>query len=156
MSGWMGSVSYGLRADWSLPPCLSVTIDLNIFVGIKMNCVGSSEHKTSYTRASFLNMRADQSSSWLIRIDHFVTILPYFSLCKMPENGNTSPLFKILFFKNICIYFRLIFFCNVQIKDSSIVDIENRWFDLLLLPLIWARDWLQQKVLYLILMHFID
>ena len=26
LSGWMGSVSYGLGADLSLPPCLSVTI----------------------------------------------------------------------------------------------------------------------------------
>ena len=34
-----------------------------------MNCVGSSEY-----------MPADQSSSWLITIDHFVTILPYYSL----------------------------------------------------------------------------
>ena len=48
--------------------------------GNEMNCVGSSEYmtvSTSITRASFLNMRADQSSSWLIMIDHFVTILPY-------------------------------------------------------------------------------
>ena len=28
LSGWMGSVSYGLRADLSLPPCLSVTIGI--------------------------------------------------------------------------------------------------------------------------------
>ena len=92
-----------------------LTLVLTIFVGMKMNCVGSSEYMTSYTRASFLIMRADQSSSWLIRIDHFVTILPYFSLCKMPKNDNTSPLFKILFFKNICIYLRLIFLhCSNQ------------------------------------------
>ena len=69
----------------------------------EMNCVGSSEYITvftSFTRASFLNMRADQStSSWLTRIDHFVTILPYYSLCKMSKNGNTSPLFKIYFLK---------------------------------------------------------
>ena len=42
------------------------------------------------------------------KIDHFVTILPHYSLCKMSKNGNTSPLFKILFFKNIWIYLRLI------------------------------------------------
>ena len=56
----------------------------------EMNWVGSSEYMTvftSFTRASFLNMRMDQSSSWLIRteftkIDHFVTILPYlFAKC---------------------------------------------------------------------------
>ena len=28
LSGWMGSVSYGLGADISLPPCLSVTIGI--------------------------------------------------------------------------------------------------------------------------------
>ena len=28
LSGWMGSVSYGLGADLSLPPCLSVTIGI--------------------------------------------------------------------------------------------------------------------------------
>ena len=36
----------------------------------EMNCVASSKYmtvSTSFTRASFLNMRADQSSSWLIR-----------------------------------------------------------------------------------------
>ena len=81
--------------------------------GNEMNFVGTSEYMTvftSFTRASFLNVRADQSSSWLIRIDHFVTILPYYSLCKMSKNGNTSPFFKSLFFKNIWIYLRLIFF----------------------------------------------
>ena len=40
------------------------------------------------------NVQADQSSSWLIRINRFVTILPHCSLCKMSKNGNTSPLFK--------------------------------------------------------------
>ena len=42
--------------------------------GNEMNCVGSSEYMavfTSFTRASFLNMGADQSSIWLtIRISH--------------------------------------------------------------------------------------
>ena len=55
------------------------------------------------------------------------------SLCKMSKNSNTSPLFKILFFSNIWIYF----FCTVQIKDSCIVDIENGRFYLLFLRLIW-------------------
>ena len=48
-----------------------------------MNRVVSSECMTvftSFTRASFLNMWADQSSSWLIRTSHFVTNLPYYSL----------------------------------------------------------------------------
>ena len=70
----------------------------------------------------------------------------------MSKNGNTSPLFKILTFKNIWIYSRLIFFfCTVQIKDSCIVDIENRRFYLPFLRLIWdfAPDRLQQKMLYL-------
>ena len=71
---------------------LPLTLVLTIFAGI--------------TRASFLNMRADLSSSWLIRTNHFVIILPYDSLWKMSKNGNTS-------------------------------------------------DWLQQKILYLVLMHFI-
>ena len=38
--------------------------------GSEMNCVASSEYmtvSTSFTRASFFNIRADQSSSWLIR-----------------------------------------------------------------------------------------
>ena len=114
LSGWMGSVSYGLGADLSLPPCLSVTIGIwtlahksdprgksfgttlwhhvqrycclgDLFAhaqvssnsssyhirGNEMNCLlGSGEYMTvfsSFTRASFLNMRADQSSSWFIR-----------------------------------------------------------------------------------------
>ena len=58
------------------------------------------------------------------------------------------------FFLNIWVYLRLIFFfCTVQIKDSCVVYIENRRF---FLRLIWyfAHDWLQQKILYLVLMHF--
>ena len=41
------------------------------------------------------------------QIDHFVTILPYYGLCKMSKNGNSLPPFKILFLKNIWIYLRL-------------------------------------------------
>ena len=86
----MGSVSYGLGADLSLPPCLSVTPRQRYCcLGLlfahaqahsnsssyhirenEMNCVGSSEYMTvftSITRASFHNTPADQSSSWLIR-----------------------------------------------------------------------------------------
>ena len=68
----------------------------------EMNCVGSSEYITrftSFTRASFLNMRADQSSSWLTRIDHFVTVCLTIAFAKCPKIGNTSPLFKICFLK---------------------------------------------------------
>ena len=53
--------------------------------GNEMNCLGSSEYMvvfTSFTRASFLNMRADQSSSSFPKS----TILPYYSLCKMSKN----------------------------------------------------------------------
>ena len=42
--------------------------------GSGINCLGSSEYITvftSFTRASFVNMRADQSSSWLIRTTSF-------------------------------------------------------------------------------------
>ena len=71
---------------------------------------------TSFTRASFFNMRADESSNFVSKIDYFVTILPYYSLCKMSKNGNTSPLFKMLFFKNIWIYLRLTFFAIFKSK----------------------------------------
>ena len=117
LSGWMGSVSNGLGADLSLPPCISVTVDIWTLAhksdprpeisgeivwydalaprtevllswcfvcacagssnsssyhirGNDMNCLGSSEYMAvvmSFTRASFLNMPADHSSSWLIR-----------------------------------------------------------------------------------------
>ena len=95
-----------------------------------MNCLASSVKLwvkcirtllTSYTRANFLNMRADESASWLIRtpfpiVDHFVTIFPYYRRYKVSKNGNASPPFKIL----------TDFFCTFQVKDSLIVDIENR------------------------------
>ena len=69
------------------------------------------------------------------KIDHFVTILPYYSLCKMSKNGNTSPFLKVFFFKHLDL-FKTDFFCTVQNKDSCIVDIENRRFHLLFLSLI--------------------
>ena len=64
----------------------------------------------------------------------------------MSENGNTSPRFKILFFKNIRIYLRRIFFALFKSKIAV-----NRRFYFLFLRLIWdfARDWPQQKMLYL-------
>ena len=49
------------------------------------------------------------------QIDHFVTILPYYRLCKMSKNANAWPIFIILFFKDIWIYFKLIFLhCSNQ------------------------------------------
>ena len=48
----------------------SLTLVLKIFRGNEINWVGSSEYMavfTSFTRASFLNVRADQLSSGLIR-----------------------------------------------------------------------------------------
>ena len=45
LSGWMGSVSHGLGADLSLPPCLSVTNPSSCHIrGNEMNCVGTSEY----------------------------------------------------------------------------------------------------------------
>ena len=75
----------------------------------------------------------------------------------MSKNGkcNASPLFKILFLKYLDL-FKTDFFCTVQIKDSCIVHIENKRFYLFFLRLIWdfARDWLQQKMSYVVLVHF--
>ena len=86
-----------LRMRSSLSNSSSYHIRVN-----EINCIRSSEYMKvfrSFTRASFLNMRADQSSSWLIRTSFpKSTILFYYSLCKMSKNCNTSPLFKILFF----------------------------------------------------------
>ena len=43
----------------------------------------------------------------------------------MSKNGNTPPLFKILFFLKYLDLFKTdFFFCAVQIKDSCIVDIK--------------------------------
>ena len=89
-----------------------------------MNWLGSSEYITvftSFTRVSFLNTQADQSSSWLIRIDHFVTILPYYNLCKMSKNGNTPPLFKILFFLKYLDLFKTDFFFFALFKSKIAV-----------------------------------
>lgn len=46
-----------------------------------------------------LNMRADQSSRWLIRIDHFVTILPYLAFVKCPKIAILRHFFKFCFLK---------------------------------------------------------
>ena len=95
-----------------------------------MNClIGSSEYMTvfsSFTRASFLNMRADQSSSWLIRTSFpKSTILRHYSLCKMSKNGKTSPHF-IFIFEHCLDLFRTDFYALFKSKIAScIVDIEN-------------------------------
>ena len=69
------------------------------------------------------------------------TILPYYSLCKISKNGNTSPIFNILFFNISQDLFKNDFFlvCIVLIKDSCIVDIENRRFYFLFLRLIFTH-----------------
>ena len=133
LSGWMGSVSYGLGADLSLPPYLSVTMGIWTLAqksdpraeisgeivwrhvqrycclgvlfahaqvpsssnsyhirGSEMNCVGSSEFMTvitSFTRASFLNMRADQSSSWLVwtSFPKSTNLQPFFLTTAFPK-----------------------------------------------------------------------
>ena len=78
----------------------------------------------------------------------FLIILPFHSLLATFQ-VSISLIFDL--FWSHC------FFCTVQIKDSCIVDIENRRFYLLFLRLIWdfERDWLRQKVLYLVLMLLI-
>ena len=67
-----------------------------------MTFLGLSEYMTvfmSFTRASFLNMRADQSSRWLIRIKHFVTILPYLAFVKCPKMAILRHFLKFCFLK---------------------------------------------------------
>ena len=70
-----------------------LTLVLTISVGMKWIAQGQVitwQCSCHFTRASFLNMRADQSSSWLIRTSFpKSTILSYYSLCKMSKNGNT-------------------------------------------------------------------
>ena len=83
--------------------------------GNEMNCLVSSDYITvlvSFTRASFLNMRRICHLVWFRTSFPKSTILPYFSLCKMSKNGNTSPLFK----KNIWISLRLMFFALFKSK----------------------------------------
>ena len=101
-----------------------------------MNCVGSSEYVIVFT--SFTRARVP-------KIDHFVILLPHYSLCKMSNNGNISPLFKILFFKKYLDLFKTGFFCTVQIKDSCIVDIEDRRFYLLFLRLFTCVNKIQDN-----------
>ena len=75
--------------------------------GNEMNCVGSSEYMavfTSFTRASFVNMQADQSSSWLIRPSFpKSTILQRFcptkAFAKCPNTATLSHFVKFSFLK---------------------------------------------------------
>ena len=128
-----------------------------------MNCLGSSDtwqwslHLLVPDSLTCGRISHIVDQNFVPKIDHFVTILLHYSLCKMSKNDNTSPLFKILFFKNYSDLSKTDCFCIVQIKDSCIVDKESRRFYLLFLRLIWdlQRAWLQQKMLYLVLMHFI-
>ena len=85
-----------------------------------MNCVGLSEYNDDRVIYSCQFPQQGGGSviylvdqNFVSKIDHFVTILPY-----------NLDLFKTDFF------------CTVQIKDSCIVDIENRRFYLLFLHLI--------------------
>ena len=86
--------------------CLSSSMVLSRYFLISVNSMTtwSMLKLPKIAWPSPFNMRTDQSS----RIDHFLTILPYYSFCKMSKNGNTSPLFKILFLKIIWIYLRLV------------------------------------------------
>ena len=67
--------------------------------GNEMNWVGSSDYMTvftSFTRASFLNIRADQSSSWLISFMYSFCLSIAFAKC--PKMAILRHLFNILFF----------------------------------------------------------
>jgi len=99
-----------------------------------MNSLGSSEYMTvftSITRASFLNMRADQSSSWLIIIDHFALQLPLQNVQKWQY---FATFLNFVFQKHLVLF--KTFFGTVEIKDSCRVDIEDKRFYLLFLRLI--------------------
>ena len=65
LSGWMGSVTYGLGADWSLPPFLSVTTGI-------------------WTLAHKSDLRAEISGS-IVRYDALAprpeVLLPWFFVC---------------------------------------------------------------------------
>ena len=85
-----------------------------------MNCLWSSEYVTVFTlftRATFLNMRVDQSSSLLIRTSFPKSTILY-SFCltiafvKCPKNVIPRHFLNVclFFFFNIWIYLRLILF----------------------------------------------
>ena len=63
--------------------------------------------------------------------------MPYYTLCKMSKKGNTSTFFN--FFKEHLDLFKTNFFCKVSIKDSCVVDIENR--RLYFLSYVWFETW---------------
>ena len=75
------------------------------------------------TGSSFLNMRADHSSKLADQFPKPLCLT--IASAKCPKMAILRHLLKFVF-KNIWINLRL--FCTVQIKDSCIVDIENRRF----------------------------
>ena len=89
-----------------------LTLVLTIFVG--MECLRHLLVPVSLTcgRTSHLVV----AQNFVPKIDHFVTILPYYSLCKVSKNGNTSPLYKILFFYKQLDLFKTYFFALFKSK----------------------------------------
>ena len=86
--------------------------------GNEMNCIESSEYLTAFAsviRARFLSMRADQSSSWLIRTqngplcNNFALLYP---LQKVQKCQYLAIVLNFVFLKNIGIYLSLIFFLH--------------------------------------------
>ena len=101
-------------------PPISYHIPISYHVrGNEMNClVGSSEYMTvfsSFTRASFLNMRADQSSSWMVRNRPFCLAIAF------ANNQKWQYFATILFFNYIWIYLRV----NVS-KNQTTFEIRGK------------------------------
>ena len=167
LSGWMGSVTYGLGADLSLPPCLSVTTSIwtlahksdpqaeisgeivwydalaprprvllswRFFAHAQLSS-NSSPYHIRGNEMNWLKWIHAQCSRHLLvpvsltcrRISHLVgwselgsenrPFCPSIAFAKCPKiNANTSSLFRILFWKNIWIYLRLIFFALFKSK----------------------------------------
>ena len=96
--------------------------------GNEMNCVWSSEYitvVTSFTRASSLTYGRSVillvDKNFVLKIDHFVAILPQYSLCKMSKIGNTSLLFILfIYFFNIWVDLNLTFFFFFAMFKSKI------------------------------------
>ena len=67
---------------------------------------------TSFTCASFLSMgQTSHLIGWWelhSKINHFVTSLPYYSLCKISKNGNYSSIF--IFFQFVFVFVFCVFF----------------------------------------------
>ena len=133
----MGYVSYGLMlqyfglgADLSLPPSLPVGDDRYLSLRSQKRPTSRNLGGNRSVRRSGTTSRDTVVVVFCLRMRRFPLTLPYVYI--MSKNGNTWPLFKICFLK----IFELIVFCTVRIKDSCIVDIENRRFYLLFLRLI--------------------